>query len=61
MMSDSFLYSSDDADDVRAVALLCSGETVQECRLWSEAGLSVETSLAIAPECGLTFPQECTC
>ena len=32
-----------DDDDVRAAALLCSGETVQERRCWSEAGLSVGT------------------
>ena len=46
MVSDSFLYSSDDA-------MMMS---VQEHRLWSEAGLSVGTSLAFATECGLTFP-----
>ena len=47
MMSDSFLYTSDDAVMMSvAAALLCSGETVQERRLWSEAELSVGTSLS---------------
>ena len=34
----------------------CSGVSAE-----SEAGLSVGTSLALAPESGLTFLQKCTC
>ena len=55
MMSDSFLYSGDDAAMMSAVRE-CSGISSD-----SEAGLSMGTSLAHAPECGLTFPRKCTC
>ena len=34
----------------------CSGVSSE-----SEAGLLVVTSMALAPECGLTFPWKCTC
>ena len=65
MMSDGFLYSGDDAAMMsRAAALLCSCFLSRECSnvsSESEAGLSVGTSMALAPECGLTFPQKCTC
>ena len=62
MMSDSFLYSGDEAvmmselQHCRVVARECSGISSE-----SEAGLSVVTSIALAPECGLTFPWKCTC
>ena len=62
MMSDSFLYSGDDAvmmselQHCRVAVRECSGISSE-----SKAGLSVGTSLALAPECGLTFPQKCTC
>ena len=61
-MSDSFLYSGDDAmmmselQRCHVAARECSGVSSE-----SEAGLSVGTSLALAPECGLTFPWKCTC
>ena len=61
-MPDSFLYSGDDAvmkselQHCRVAARECSGVSSE-----SKAGLSVGTSLALAPECGLTFPQKCTC
>ena len=51
-MSDSFLYSGDDADDVRAAGwhrLKEQSHTVS----WDING--------IAPECGLTFLCKCTC
>ena len=62
MMSDSFLYSGDDAammselQHCRVAARECSGVSSE-----SEAGLSVGTSLALAPKCSLTFPRKCTC
>ena len=62
MMSDSFLYSSDHA--AMMSELQCCCVAVRECSgvsSESEAGLSVGTSLALAPECGLTFPQKYTC
>ena len=62
MMSDIFLYSADDAAMMselrrcRVAARECSGISSE-----SEAGLSMGTSLALASECGLTFPWKCTC
>ena len=62
MMSDSFLYSGDDAAMVSELqhccvaAIECSGVSSE-----SKAGLSMGTLLALAPECGLTFPRKCTC
>ena len=62
MMSDSFLYSGDDAammSELRhccVAARECSGVSSE-----SEAGLSMGISLALAPECGLTSPWKCTC
>ena len=62
MMSDSFIYSGDDtSDDVRAAALEGAARKHSGISSESEAGLSVGTSMALAPECGLTFPQKCTC
>ena len=51
MMSDSFLYSGDDAA-VSQCKSVASG---------AKLGCQLGTSLAFAPECILTFPQECTC
>ena len=57
---DSFLYSGDVAAIMSELyhscvaARQCSGISSE-----SEAGLSVGTSVALAPECSLTFP--CTC
>ena len=62
MMSDSFLYSGDDAVMMSELQRCCVA--ARECSgvsSESEAGLSVGTSLALAPECSLTFPQKCTC
>ena len=62
MMSDSFLYSGDDADMMSELQCCCVA--VRECSgisSESEAGLSMGTSLVLAPECGLTFPRKCTC
>ena len=62
MMSDSFLYSGDDAAMMSELQHCCVA--VRECSgvsSESKAGLSSGTSLALAPECGLTFPQKCTC
>ena len=62
MMCDCFLYSGDDA--VMMSVLQHCHVAVRECSgvsSESKAGLSVGTSLALAPECGLTFPQKCTC
>ena len=61
-MSNSFLYSGDDAAMMSELQHCCVA--VRECSgisSESEAGLSMRTSLALAPECGLTFPQKCTC
>ena len=61
-MCESFLYSSDDAammselQRCHVVVRDCSGVSSE-----SEAGLSVGTSMALTPECGLTFPWKCTC
>ena len=62
MMSDSFLYSGDDAAMMSELQYCCVA--ARQCSgLSSErkVGLSVGTSMALAPECGLTFPQKCTC
>ena len=62
MMSDSCLYSGDDAAIMSELQHCLIAE--RECsgvRSESKAGLSVLTSLALAPECSLTFPQKCTC
>ena len=59
-MSDTLLYSGDDA--VMMSELQHCHVAVKECNgvsSESEAGLSVGTSMALAPECGLTFPQIC--
>ena len=61
-MSDSFLYSGDDAAMMSELQHCCvavmesSGVSFE-----SKAGLSFGTSMALAPECGLTFLQNCTC
>ena len=62
MMSDSFLYGGDDAVMMSELQRCCVA--VRECNgisSESETGLSMGTSLALAPECDLTFPQKCTC
>ena len=62
MMSDSFLYSGHNAAMMSELqhccvaARQCSGISSE-----SEAGLSVGTSMALATECGLTFPWKCMC
>ena len=61
-MSESFLYSGDDA--VMMSELQHSHVTARQhssISSHSEAGLSVGTSVALVPKCGLTFPQKCTC
>ena len=61
MMSDNFLYSSDDAVMMSELEHCCV--TVrQHSGIGSEskAGLPVGTSMALAPECGLPFSQKCT-
>ena len=62
MMSDLFLYSGDDATMMSELQH-CHVAVREHSAISSEskAGLSVGTSMALAPECGLTFPQECTC
>ena len=62
MMSDSFLYSGDDAVMMSELQHCCVA--ARECSGVSserETVLSVGTSLALAPEYSLTFPQKCTC
>ena len=62
MMYDSFLYSDDDA--VMMSELQRCHIAVRECSgvsSGSEALLSVGTSMAFAPECGVTFTQKCKC
>ena len=62
MMSDNLLYSGDDAammselQHFGAAGIECSSGIRPE----SEAGLSVETSLALASQCSLTFPWKWT-
>ena len=62
MMCDSFLYSGDDSAMMSELQHCCvavrehSGISSE-----SEVGLSVRISLALAPECGLTFPRKFTC
>ena len=62
MMSDSFLYSGDDAAMMSELQHCCVA--ARECSgisSESETGLSVGTSMTLAPECSLTFPWKCTC
>ena len=62
MMCDNFLYSGDDAAMMSELQPCCVA--VRECSgvsSESEAGLSVGTSMALAPKYGLTFPQKCRC
>ena len=61
-MSDSFLYSGDDAVMMSELQPCCVAAR-EHCGVSSEskAGLSVGTSMALAPECSLTFPRKCTC
>ena len=62
MMSDSFFYSGHEAAMMSELQHCCVA--ARECSgisSESKAGLSVGTSMALAPECGLTFPQKCTC
>ena len=62
MMSDTFLYSGDDAAMMSELQHCCVAvREYSDVSSESEAGLSVGTSMALAPECGLTFPQKCTC
>ena len=62
MMSDSFLYSGDDAAMMSELQH-CHVAVRQHSGVSSEgkAELSVATSMALAPECSLTFPQKCIC
>ena len=61
-MSDSFLYSGDDAVMMSELQRCCvavmerSGVSSE-----SEVVLSIGTSMALAPGCGLTFPWKCRC
>ena len=62
MMSDSFLYSGDDAVMMSELQHCCIAESEHSgVSSESEAGLSVGISMALAPECGLTFLWKCTC
>ena len=62
MMSDSFLYSGDDAAMMSELQHCCvTGKEHSGVSSESKAGLSVGTSMTLAPECSLTFLQECTC
>ena len=62
MMSDSFLYSGDDAAMMSELKHCCvAARECSDISSVSEAGLSVGASMALAPECGLTFPRKCTC
>ena len=57
MMSNSFLFSGDDA--VMMSELQHCHVAVRECSgvsSESKAGLSAGTSMVLAPECSLTFP-----
>ena len=62
-MSDSFLYSSDDAAMMSELQHWHSavGQGSSGVGSESKAGLSVGTSTALAPECGLTFLQKSMC
>ena len=61
-MSDSFLYSCDDTVMMLELQHCCvTGRQHSGIGSESEAGLPVGTSMALAPECSLTFPQKCTC
>ena len=61
-MSDSFLYSGDDAAMMSELQYCCvAARECSDVRSESKAGLSVGTSMALAPECGLTVPRKCTC
>ena len=54
MMSDSFLYSGDDAAMMSELQHCCvAARDYSGVSSESEAGLSMGTSLALAPECGL--------
>ena len=58
-MYDSFLYSS---NDVAIVTHCHTGERQHSSvSSESEAWLSFRTSMALAPEYGLTFPWKCMC
>ena len=62
VMSDSFLYSGDDAAMMSELQHCCVA--MRECSgvsSESEAGLSMGTSLALPPEWSLTFPRICIC
>ena len=62
MMSDSFLYSGDDTVMMSELQLCCvAAGQHRGVGSKSKAVLSVGTSMALAPECGLKFPQKCTC
>ena len=62
MMSDSFFYSG---DNVAMMSELehCYIAVRQHSGIGfdSKARLSAGTSMALAPECGLTFPWKCMC
>ena len=61
-MSDSFLYGGDDAGMMAELQHCCVAMRQYSGRSSaSEAGLAVETSRALAPECGLTFQRKCRC
>ena len=57
-----FLYSGDDAVMMSELQC-CPVAARQPSGIGSEreAGLSVGTSLALPPECDLTFPWKCMC
>ena len=62
MMSDSFLYSGDGAAMMSELQHCYTAvRKHRDVSSEGEDGLSVERSMALAPECGLTFPQKCTC
>ena len=62
MISDSFLYSGDDAVMMLELQHCCVATRENSgISSDSESELSVETSMALVPECGLTFPQKCMC
>ena len=62
MMSDSFLYNGDNAAMMSELQHCCvAAREHNGVSSESGAGLTVGTSIALAPECGLTFPWKCTC
>ena len=61
MISDSFLHSGDDAKMMSQLQHYCiSACQCSDIRCEREVGLSVGTSMVLAPECSLPFPRKCT-